>query len=378
MIRRVILFSVFCVVLVDCTDDRKLFDADVPWVKTEPVQGAASESALFQGAIFNAKQPVTELGFVWALLQDPLDAVDAQKTRADSNGQNSFSIRVTSNINARSQYYVRAYAVSGGVTFYGNVINFFGAGGNGTVIDSFAPKSARAYDTITITGRGFGPTISVNRVVIGLSDATITYASPNLIKAVVPFFLPSGLNQVSVFSGGQQSTAAEKLQFSTVLPGKVVSSNTSSIGYCDFVILTYSVKLEQSLKYSILFNDKESFPGYPAGNTIFAQVPAVAQAPAITLRLKTGDRVSDQPFTVAFRAPQITSFSPSVFSPSAEITAFGQNLGDCFAVSVNGKFVSTYDAFQTSFKFRMPDSISPPFKIVLYKDLSPIATYNFN
>ncbi|MBD5389935.1 carboxypeptidase-like regulatory domain-containing protein [bacterium] len=94
-------------------------------VETKSVSGidVSEKTAMLNGAITQKGIPsFSERGFMYSFQEDMAECTKLEET-GDSEG--NFSLKL-SNIQLGTNYYVRAYAVQGGMYIYGNVVSFSG------------------------------------------------------------------------------------------------------------------------------------------------------------------------------------------------------------------------------------------------------------
>ena len=94
-------------------------------VTTAAVTDISTTSATAGGSVEVHHGTITERGVVWS--ENPSPTTSGSKAVDPSPGTGAFSILMTGLQNA-TEYYVRAYAVAGGLTEYGNEVTFATSG----------------------------------------------------------------------------------------------------------------------------------------------------------------------------------------------------------------------------------------------------------
>ena len=101
---------------------------EFPIILTNSPTNVDETGATFQGELITeGKQPATTYGFVWGIKDQMVES--ANKIVLDRNpSSNSFSIRIDHALAKDVEYKIRAFAISGSVTVYGNTISFISKG----------------------------------------------------------------------------------------------------------------------------------------------------------------------------------------------------------------------------------------------------------
>ena len=109
---------------VRCATDTEHHDATLPYVATGDAANVTSHSMTLRGEIHSeGKEAVTERGFVWSLNNNPNkdsgNIVTVDITEAGAVGSYSSELK---GLEANTNYYIRAFAVSPLGTTYGKTI----------------------------------------------------------------------------------------------------------------------------------------------------------------------------------------------------------------------------------------------------------------
>ena len=106
--------------VVSCKKDKTV--TTTVFVSTSTMSNITSASATATGDVDLAGvEDITERGFAWATTEKP--AVTNNKATAAGTGRGNFTAALTG-LTAGELYYVRAYVVNGGQTYYGNQVKF--------------------------------------------------------------------------------------------------------------------------------------------------------------------------------------------------------------------------------------------------------------
>ena len=163
-----LIVSAVILTVAACKKDKK----SLAVISTTAVTNVSSTGATSGGTITDdGGSGVTQRGICWADHSGPTIADSITK---DGSGSGLFTSTVTG-LNAKTTYYVRAYAVNASGTAYGNELNFTTSAGLATVITSAATDivalSAKSGGNITNDG---GATITERGVVYGTSPNPTT------------------------------------------------------------------------------------------------------------------------------------------------------------------------------------------------------------
>lgn len=122
-------------------------------VETKPVSGidVSEKTAMLNGAITEKGIPsFSERGFMYGFQEDMEECTKLEET---GNSEGVFSLKL-SNIQLGTNYYVRAYAIQGGMYVYGNVVSF-----SGTMQDAVLTTSAAT--NVSATSATLNASVSV-------------------------------------------------------------------------------------------------------------------------------------------------------------------------------------------------------------------------
>jgi uncharacterized protein (TIGR02145 family) len=176
--KRIIAISIASLLLLTyCKKDKKNSTASIT---TTTATSITSTNASTGGEITNdGGSAITQKGICWATHTDP---TVSDSVINNGTGPGSFTSILT-NLSPNTTYYVKAYAINGSGTGYGNEINFKTSAGLATIttsaISNIQPLSASSGGNITndggatITERGIvyattaNPTISNNKITAG-------------------------------------------------------------------------------------------------------------------------------------------------------------------------------------------------------------------
>jgi hypothetical protein len=107
-------------VIASCKKDKTV--TTTVFVSTSAMTNITSASAHASGDVDLAGvEDITERGFCWATTEKP--TVTNDKTTAPGTGRGNFTADITG-LTAGALYYVRAYVINNGQTFYGNQVKF--------------------------------------------------------------------------------------------------------------------------------------------------------------------------------------------------------------------------------------------------------------
>jgi len=150
-------FAVFLVFIYGC---KKIDLVKIAAVNTESVDDISANGARANGKIIDlgAQEEVSDFGFCWAINKTPT-INDFSNSNGSTNILRTYSY-LMNNLDVGTNYSVRAYVLSGGITTYGDVIEFetFGTVGLPSVttnnISNITGYSATSGGNVTNDGNG--------------------------------------------------------------------------------------------------------------------------------------------------------------------------------------------------------------------------------
>lgn len=124
------------------------------------------------------------------------------------------------------QMVIGGNSVQYGYDAAGNLLSVQPHVSSDVTIAGFSPSSGMAGDTATILGSGFSSSVASNQVLINGTAATVTAASPNSLKVVIPAQATSG--PISVTVAGVTATSSNPFNIA-VLASPSVSSSSPTV-----------------------------------------------------------------------------------------------------------------------------------------------------
>lgn len=222
---------------------------------------------------------------------------------------------------------------------------------------SFTPTSGSTGTNVTITGRGFTPSTTID---FGSSLAKTTFVSATTLIAVVPLGLTPGAVAISasgtlvtapgsftVTTGSLAPTLARRSTFSPVSGGTGTAlqiSGTNLAGVNQVLVGGVSV-------------------GFAIVNstTIVARIDSNTQSGLVEVRSPFGNATSSSAFskTTGNVPPTITSLTPLEVSTGSVVTVNGVNVGAAIDVKINGVSLESFQVLSAnSLSFIVPASAS--------------------
>ncbi len=271
------------------------------------------EGATFEGEILTlGNSPVDEHGFEWN---------GERVYLGETNTPGSFSTTVHYGIQDGLTYTVRCFAISDGITVYGDAVEFVGQGSESARINSFGPLHATWQDTVELRGQNFsvknsivdfggaltsviggGDTLLLVHVPLSLSDSSsvITYRfGDDIATSPIPFVLRKPVIENMEPASGQMGTLV-------TITGRYFHPTNNIVRMGDQPIANTSTSTTM-LKVSVLAT------GLFTGNQV---VSVQSGSYRVTVPV---------PFTLI--GPEITAISPEYVTFGETITITGTNLG---------------------------------------------------
>ncbi len=364
-------FKIFLIIFlaaIACTDDN---DVTRPYPDVETIVTDVGEyGATFEARISNYTGSEPEKGFIWYRTEGLVE-------RRSVSG--AFSIKVTSTLASAAAYYVKAYIVVNGTTIYGNRVRFDSKGSSGPEDVEFSPKAARAYDTISITGKGFSSIAGVNVVRFDGITAKVVYVSENLLKVIVPDLMENNNSfHLTVTTAGIVAPAGI---FTLQLPPPITADKTS-VKLCETLTITALALPPEGIdaNYVIYFNNTPGIPYLRDGNMLKVNVPSLPQGTTdMNVKLVVGNQQRLLSGIITLRQFKINSFSPVSFTALSTITVFAQNVPACgLNAKIDGQVVALQNVSDTQFEFVVPAGVNGAFELQLFMYLNHLQSYTFD
>jgi len=191
----------FCLtlVIIGCQDELK---RDYPVIKTLAPTEISASGATFSAIIVpSAGQVIIDHGFKWHSGSD-VDLVISLGPTEET--EVSYVLRSGLPVGNVS---VMAFLKTAELEVHGQSIQFSSLGSDGPVVTDFSPKTAKAYDTITVKGRNFifNPMWIGNSTFQYYALAFDTNKDGTQTKFVIPINL-QGEQQLALYLGGQAAS----------------------------------------------------------------------------------------------------------------------------------------------------------------------------
>lgn len=220
----------------------------------------------------------------------------------------------------------------------------------GPVINSFAPTSALAGQSVTISGSNFNPTPAGNQVLFNAVAATVTSASSTQLVVTVPATATTG--KITVIANGKSAVSANDIvilqtSIGDFSPESGVAGTTVTIAGANF-----STTPTENI---VAFNGAAATVTTASATALTVTVPAEATTGRITVTISGTETTSSSDFTVL--EPAITGFFPPIAGGGVEVTITGNNFSPSTAeniVTFNGEAGTVTAASSTELKVTVP------------------------
>lgn len=212
---------------LNCTDD-VIKIKDYPTVKTLDVTNISKIGAVYNATIDNpSNHQIIEYGFVWnwdggfPRIDEPTLESSDKRVLSRSIINNQFSEVISTTLDVRFNYVVRAYIKTQEYLVYGNTVSFKSLGSGSAIFSDFSPKIGNWGDTIYIKGKGFsyrnnGVTFkNIPSKVIQSTDSTITCIVPLEIR---DRFVPINIRTAGGISSSKTDFELISPQITSILP----------------------------------------------------------------------------------------------------------------------------------------------------------------
>ncbi|UKM63513.1 carboxypeptidase regulatory-like domain-containing protein [Flavobacteriaceae bacterium GSB9] len=191
-----------------------------------------------------------EHGHCWSKTPNP--TVNNSKTELGTpNSIGEYQSKITG-LEAKTQYYVRAYIKIGSIIFYGNEIEFKAKAYPPEIID-FNPKFGPIRTIVEISGNQFSEIISENIVKFGDFTAEIESATENLLVVKVPYV--DNAQKVNISVTIEDNTNTSQDLFDIWFPWAQKNSQSSkTFNAASFVSNGYGYVIGSNSKFMLKYN----------------------------------------------------------------------------------------------------------------------------
>lgn len=251
--------------------DRYEFPASpYPRIETLPVAEMTESGALFQAVIMQAgNEAITEHGFVWGSSEPTLNSSEKILLGARAR-PGYFETPVNFGLESGKQYILKAFAISGSYTVYGNPVSFTSMGSTQPVISGIFPDAGTWGDTVSIRGARFSTVPANNTVKFGTLQAIVVQSCDTLIRCIVPDHIADASVPVTLAVSG--NTVQSPVNFALVSPS--ISGFYPSTGtFGDIVTISGARFSAQVSGNTVKFNEIVAVVTEATGTGIKAIVP---------------------------------------------------------------------------------------------------------
>lgn len=307
----------------------KEFDGERPFVRliTLPPTDLNAEGVTLNGEFLDLSGGnVSDYGFLIDSKKISADiAINPDILKFSLKGEatkvGSFSVRVESNLNVGSTYYVRAYAYQGALLVIGEEVSFKSEGGSvNPLINDFLPINLVPGDTITINGKNFtlgNPKIAIK---LGGQNAELIGAiTDTQLKIRAPLNIPLN-GKVEVQVGSVELVSSQNYQ--RLRPSIINSPAVVKYGTSFLIECTNLSKYSSSTNVEIGSNGE-----YSGCNVLQQQNNTLLVSLAdIPYRVTGNDSIKVSTASLTARAkinlakPSILSVTPNIGMTGDEIT----------------------------------------------------------
>ena len=233
-----------------------------------------------------------------------------------------------------------------------------------------SPGEALVGRDITVTGYQFGrEPVVLFATATSTTSATLTSISETALRATVPPVPPgSALIRVQTNQG-----ISDPLPFTVRQPEPTIAAVTPTNALPGASIVVGGSFLNQIVR--VKFNDTDVSPKDSTAQSLTITIPTNARRGPAVITIETKGGVQTTGFLVA-GTPQITSISPVVATPGAELVVRGMNLSDG-SVRINGAFTDNAKTVVKDTEIRTiipPEATSGRVTVTVFQTLTAIST----
>jgi N-acetylneuraminic acid mutarotase len=358
-VKNSILLILTLLLFLGCEESGDDPDIQAPAVTTKLAQINSTNgtgTVSFEATITNPSKGEVNYGFVWSSYNtSPTLINDFSASLGSTKAAISYSHSITLlSFELNIDYYVRAFIVYEGRTYYGNTLSF--RRGFTPVITSILPNHGRAGSQIRILGTELYYPVYV--YFNSIESPWVYYWSENDVYATVPDGLPAGEITVSVVVAGNRATASEK--FTNVIP-EIKSFSPTSGTYNDIITIRGSGFAGESNPYVQVGGINVYISSY-TDSTIQVKVPLDAVSDTSHIVVTAGSIITSTDEFVIL-PPELTSFEPKTGSYGTEVTVTGKNFHPSSwrsRVRFGNVEITPVEASPTRLRFSVPYDYSSP------------------
>lgn len=328
-----------------------------PEVITEIAQiNSTNGIVTFEATITNPSKRDITYGFAWSSYNNmPVLAGDFSATVGTTKTGLTYKHAISlSAFEIDINYYVRAFIVYDGQTYYGKTVSF--RRGVSPTITSIAPVRGRAGTQVQISGKEFYYPVYV--FFNSTEAAYVTQWSDTDLYAIVPDGLPAGEITVSVVVSGNRATSTQK--FTNVVP--VIKSFSPTSGTFDDIITIRGSGFTGDTYPSVQIGGVNVYNFSHTDSTITVKVPMDAVSDTSQIVVTSGGTVrSNEQFVIL--PPEITSFEPKTGTYGSEVIITGKNFNPTHwrsRVKFGNMEINPTERSKTRLKFFVPYDYNSP------------------
>jgi Concanavalin A-like lectin/glucanases superfamily/IPT/TIG domain len=270
---RTALLLLIIIALSTCV--KEYANREFPSVITLSAAPKGIEAIIFSGnLIWRNSGEIREMGFIWQVSEDPIKKPGFKINIGANAKSGDFSSVISSSLKGNTKYILRAYAVTGNITTYGEKVEFIPPYDLPIILNKFEPTSGQANDTLKITGGRFNSTLASNKVIIDTHISRIIEVNDTVLKCIVPSGIRSKLCTIQVITN-EVSGTFEKQFISLDYPPFALYKFEPTSGHVRDTIKITGVKFNKTFSLnSVFFGDKSANIIQGNDSVLFCIVPS--------------------------------------------------------------------------------------------------------
>lgn len=341
------LLLLIALILVSCAKEKDFPVAvDYPILSTQSVIVMDGGIKVDANVLNIGNTPITEYGFSFRATTGSTWVVfDSKKIVGTTTPDATYSAVLTADMEPGKTYNVRAYAIAGKYTAYGEPITFKGVKSQAPVITDFTPKEGLDGTLITITGENFSYSKNLVKVKIGNADAAIVETTSDKIIVKSPPVSYAGSFPIQVTIQDQQVVTSDKYKivgpYLTHLSSKAAKVGDEITLHGDYLLTPKSgtapvtVKIHDRICFIKSHTEKEITILVPPLDNSYYNWPASIEVTGWNRRVILYD---------ALTVSTATAFKPASVAPSGVGTLSAHMpsfvVGDKAYLFANDRFIS--------------------------------------
>jgi hypothetical protein len=297
--------SLFAALAINCSEEEKLHERPFPRLTTNDVEEITAAGALLSGTITFSPGQMTDHGFVVDIARNFSTSQEKKFSAGPTDRIGNFQLAIDTDLQEGTTYFVKAFAVFGTYTSFGNVKEFVSLGSKAPVAKSFSPHMATWGDKVTIHGENFSTNLNGVKVKFNEHLATILSTSRDSLVCTVPQSLAVSPAIIQVSASGNSSSLADDF---TLISPRIdgISPTAGNIG----AIVTIDGEYFNPRKTRLFFGDVQVTPTHVLPTKITFTISSDLPQGQNTIKVFNAEGNGFAATTFSYNGPKVLSVAP--------------------------------------------------------------------